>query len=64
LPDRPISPHPNLVTETGLNVLQSQLQQAQNAYEATLKIEDVNERRRQAALPLRDVRYFSARRLK
>jgi transcription elongation GreA/GreB family factor len=61
LPDRPISPHPNLVTETGLNVLQSQLQQAQNAYEATLKIEDVNERRRQAALPLRDVRYFSAR---
>jgi transcription elongation GreA/GreB family factor len=61
LPDRPISPHPNLVTETGLNALQSQLQQAQNAYEVTLKIEDVNERRRQAALPLRDVRYFSAR---
>ena len=61
LPDRPISPHPNLVTETGLNALQSELQQAQNAYEATLKFEDVNERRRQAALPLRDARYFAAR---
>lgn len=61
LPDRPISPHPNLVTETGLNALQSQLQQAQDAYEATQKIEDVNERRRQAALPLRDARYFAAR---
>jgi len=61
LPDRPISPHPNLVTETGLNALQSQLQQAQDAYEAAQKVEDVNERRRQAALPLRDARYFAAR---
>ena len=61
LPDRPISPHPNLVTEAGLAALQSQLQQAREAYDAAQKIDDVNERRRQAASPLRDVRYFSAR---
>jgi transcription elongation GreA/GreB family factor len=61
LPDRPISPHPNLVTEAGLKALESQLQQAREAYEAAQKIEDVNERRRQSASPLRDVRYFAAR---
>ena len=51
LPDRPISPHPNLVTEAGLKALESQLDQAREAYEAAQTIEDVNERRRQAALP-------------
>ncbi len=61
LPDRPISPHPNLVTEAGLKALQVQLQQAQEAYEAAQRIEDVNDRRRQGALPLRDGRYFAAR---
>ena len=61
LPDRPISPHPNLVTEAGLKALESQLLQAREAYEAAQKIEDVNERRRQSATPLRDARYFSAR---
>src|ERR1700727_2523509 len=61
LPDRPISPHPNLVTEQGLKALEFQLQQAREAYEAAQKIEDVNERRREAAIPLRDVRYFSER---
>src|SRR5207344_2443105 len=61
LPDRPISTHPNLVTEAGLKALEFQLQQAREAYEAAQKIEDVNERRRQAAGPLRDVRYFAAR---
>src|SRR4051812_49529012 len=61
LPDRPISPHPNLVTEAGLKALEFQLQQAREAYEAAQKIDDVNERRRQAATPLRDARYFSAR---
>jgi len=61
LPDRPISPHPNLVTEAGLKALELQLQQAREAYEAAQQIEDVNERRRQAAGPLRDTRYFSAR---
>jgi transcription elongation GreA/GreB family factor len=61
LPDRPVSPHPNLVTEAGLKALELQLQQAQEAYEAVQKIDDVNERRRQGALPLRDVRYFATR---
>jgi transcription elongation GreA/GreB family factor len=61
LPDRPVSPHPNLVTETGLKALELHLHQAQQAYEAAQKIEDVNERRRQAAIPLRDMRYFAAR---
>jgi transcription elongation GreA/GreB family factor len=61
LPDRPISPHPNLVTEAGLKALEFQLQQAREAYEAASKIEDVNERRRQAATPLRDARYLAAR---
>ena len=61
LPDRPISPHPNMVTEAGLKALQAQLDQAREAYEAAQKIEDVNERRRQAAAPLRDARYFAAR---
>jgi transcription elongation GreA/GreB family factor len=61
LPDRPISTHPNLVTEAGLKALDFQLKQAREAYEAAQKIEDVNERRRQAAIPLRDMRYFAAR---
>jgi transcription elongation GreA/GreB family factor len=61
LPDRPISPHPNLVTEAGLKALQSRLLRAREAYDAAQKIEDVNERRRQSATPLRDARYFSAR---
>jgi hypothetical protein len=61
LPDRPVSPHPNLVTEAGLKALEFQLQQARDAYETAQRIEDVNERRRQAANPLRDIRYFAAR---
>jgi transcription elongation GreA/GreB family factor len=61
LPDRPVSPHPNLVTEAGLKVLELQLHQAQEAYETAQKIEDMNERRQQAAIPLREMRYFAAR---
>ena len=61
LPDRPISPHPNLVTEAGLQALEFQLHVAREAYEAAQKIEDVNERRRQATIPLRDMHYFAAR---
>jgi transcription elongation GreA/GreB family factor len=61
LPDRPISPHPNLVTEAGLQALQKQLQDAREAYEAAQAIEDVNEKRRQSAVPLRDARYLTER---
>ncbi len=61
LPDRPISPHPNLVTKEGLKKLELQFQQAREAYEAAAQIEDVNEKRRQSALPLRDIRYLTER---
>jgi transcription elongation GreA/GreB family factor len=58
---RPVSPHPNLVTAAGLKALEFQLDLAREAYETAQKIEDVSERRRQAASPFRDVRYFAAR---
>jgi transcription elongation GreA/GreB family factor len=61
LPDRPISPHPNLVTAAGLSALELGLVEARQAYEATQQIDDINERRRQAAIPLREVRYLSER---
>ncbi|MFK0273158.1 transcription elongation factor GreA [Ensifer sp. NPDC090286] len=61
LPDRAISPHPNLVTEAGLKALEAQMQEARVAYEAAAGVEDVNEKRRQQAGPLRDVRYLSER---
>jgi len=44
-----------------LKALEQQLQEAREAYDAASTIEDTNERRRQAANPLRDVRYFAAR---
>jgi transcription elongation GreA/GreB family factor len=49
------------VTEAGLQALQTQLQDAREAYEAAQAIEDVNEKRRQSAVPLRDVRYLGER---
>jgi len=61
LPDRTVSPHPNLVTEAGLKALEFQLHQAREAYETAQKIDDVNERRPQAAAPLRDALYLAAR---
>ena len=61
LPDRAISPHPNLVTEAGLRALELQLQEARDTYQAAQLIDDINERRRQSAVPLRDVRYYAER---
>ncbi|KFL32579.1 transcription elongation factor [Devosia riboflavina] len=61
LPDRPIPPGLNLVTETGLKALEAQVESARTAFEAAQAIEDINERRRQSAVPLRDFRYFSER---
>lgn len=61
LPDRPISPHPNLVTASGLAALEAQLAEARAELEAAGAIEDVNERRRAEAIPLRDARYYAAR---
>jgi len=61
LPDRPVSSGPNLVTAAGLAELQRQLREAEAAYDAANRIEDINERRRQAAIPYRDLRYFAER---
>ncbi|AVA24719.1 transcription elongation factor GreA [Rhizobium sp. LEGMi198b] len=61
LPDRAISPYQNLVTEAGLRALNAALQEAREQYEAASAVEDVNERRRQTAVPLRDLRYFNER---
>jgi len=59
--ERQTSRRITLVTEAGLKALEFQLLKAREAYETAQKIEDVNERRRQAAMPLRDMRYFAAR---
>ena len=61
LPDRPVSPHPNLVTTTGLNALNKAMTDARAAYEVAQQIEDVNERRRIAAPALREMNYFAER---
>ena len=61
LPDRPVSSAPNLVTETGLAALQAQLDAARAAYALASEIEDINERRRQSAIPVRDLNYFAER---
>jgi transcription elongation GreA/GreB family factor len=61
LPDRPISAHPNLVTDAGFKALAAQLEEARAAYEIAQRIEDIDERRRQSAIPLRDMRYFAER---
>ena len=46
LPDRPIPPGLNLVTEAGLAALSDQLEAAKTAYEAAQVIDDINERLR------------------
>lgn len=61
LPERPISGALNLVTLEGFSTLQTQLEEARTAYEAASRIEDINERRRASARPLRDFRYFAER---
>lgn len=61
LPDRPISPEPNLVTAAGLKALEAHASEARIAYDAAMLVEDINEKRRQAASPLRDLRYFAER---
>jgi transcription elongation GreA/GreB family factor len=61
LPDRPISQHPNLVTEEGLKTLEIQMDAARAAYAAAQSVDEVNEKRRQSAGPLRDMRYLSER---
>lgn len=61
LPDRPISPHPNLVTASGLAALDDALRAARDAY-AAAQTGDVQADRTAMARATRDLRYWSARR--
>ena len=62
LPDRPISPHPNLVTPEGLAQLDAGLAAAQGAYAAAQAQGEISTDRTAMARATRDLRYFSARR--
>ena len=62
LPDRPISPHPNLVTAEGLAAIEAALAQAQGAYAAAQTAGGVSSDRTAMARATRDLRYWSARR--
>jgi hypothetical protein len=61
LPDRPISQHPNLVTESGPEVLANALAESHTTDNAAQQIEDVGERRRALAVASRETRYFADR---
>jgi transcription elongation GreA/GreB family factor len=61
LPDRPIAPHPNLVTASGLEALTKAMSESRTAYDAAQRIEDTADRRRAVALASRDMRYFADR---
>ena len=62
LPDRPISPHPNLVTASGLAALEAALADARAAYAAAQAGGDVAADRTAMARATRDLRYYGARR--
>jgi len=61
LPDRPISPHPNLVTQSGLDLIEQALAEARAAY-AAAQTDSVSADRTAMARATRDLRYWSARR--
>ena len=62
LPDRPISPHPNLVTAEGLAAIETELASARAAYAAAQAKGDIEADRTAMARATRDLRYWSARR--
>ena len=62
LPDRPISPHPNLVTPSGLAQIEAALASARAAYSAAQAQGDIEADRTAMARATRDLRYWSARR--
>ena len=62
LPDRPISPHPNLVTREGMAALDAALEAARGAYSAAQARGDVKADRTPMARATRDLRYYAARR--
>ena len=58
LPDRPVSPHPNLVTPNGIELMDAALAAAQRSYAEAQAASD----RDALARAGRDLRYWSARR--
>ena len=62
LPDRPISPHPNLVTASGLEAIEAELAAARAAYATAQAEGGVAADRTAMARATRDLRYWSARR--
>lgn len=62
LPDRPISPHANLVTPEGLNQIEAELASARAAYAAAQAHGSIEVDRTAMARATRDLRYWSARR--
>jgi hypothetical protein len=61
LPDRTISPYPNLVTVPELEALTVAMRESRTAYDAAQRIEHAGERRRAVAVASRDMRYFADR---
>jgi len=61
LPDRPISPHPNLVTPEGLAQLEAAFAEAKAAYSAAQASGLINSDRTAMARATRDLRYYTAR---
>lgn len=62
LPDRPISPHANLVTPEGLVSIERALAEARAAYGAAQASGSIEADRTAMARATRDLRYWSARR--
>lgn len=62
LPDRPISPHSNLVTASGLAAIDADLASARAAYAAAQAEGGISADRTAMARATRDLRYWSARR--
>jgi transcription elongation GreA/GreB family factor len=62
LPDRPVSPHPNLVTREGLQAIEEAFAAARAAYAAAQAAGGVSADRTAMARATRDLRYWSARR--
>jgi transcription elongation GreA/GreB family factor len=62
LPDRPVSPHRNLVTPEGLAAIDAELAAARQAYAAAQAAGDVQADRMAMAIATRDLRYWTARR--
>ena len=62
LPDRPVSPHANLVTVQGLAAIEAELASARAAYAAAQAHGSIETDRTAMARATRDLRYWSARR--